>query len=330
MSLEEMNVAAPAGQETAPTPEPSTDLATRFEGFIDLDAPELETATQEDGSEVTEEDAPEDKEPEEADPWAGYEDFDFDGEIVKIPSKLKDGYLRTADYTRKTQEVAETRKQLQAREQELNQRFQQTEEEYNAHLELSQISKHLKQVEGIDWAAEYQKILSDPALIDDPLAQQAEVNKFQAIYMQAQNLTAKQQALLQQTTEAAQRRTEAAQQDTAKRLAATTEFAVKNIKGWTPDLDAKITEFAVKDLGFDVDTLKGSYTPQIYKTLHLAYLGQQTQIRQQTAKPTQASAQVSATRTVTAKANPQATKAPEDMSESEYFAYREAQIARRK
>jgi len=316
MSLEETTTAAPVLQETAP--EPSTDLATRFEGFVDLDAPEPETATQGEPTEGNEEtDQPDDLEPEEADTWAGYEDFEIDGKVLKIPSEAKEYMLRQADYTRKTMATADLERQLKAREQELNQQFQKTEEEFNAHLELSQISKQLKQVEGVDWAAEYQKILNDPALIDDPLAQQAEVNKFQAFYMQAQNLQRQQQALLQQTEQAAQRRTEAAQQDTAKRLAATTEFAVKNIKGWTPELDAKITEFAVKDLGFDVDTLKGSYTPQIYKTLHLAYLGQQTQLRQQTARPSPSLKPV-ATQTVSAKASVATSFDPERASMSDY------------
>lgn len=319
MSLEDIAAAsAPApGPETTTQPEAGSD-ANRYEGFLNLDEKEpVDPANPPvEGEEGTE--------PVEVDPWADYEDFELDGETHKIPSKLKDGYLRTADYTRKTQEVAETKRQLQAREQELAQVAQRTQEEFQTHVQLEIVNSRLKGTENINWNAEYQKILSDPNLRNDPLLQQEKVNEFNAAYMQWQELRQAQAALIDQNKGFAQKRTEAAQQETAKRLSATRDYAEKNIKGWTPELDTKITEFAIKGLGYDVDMLRNAYNPQVYRTLYLAYVGHQSQNRQQTARPTPQTPPPVATKTVSAKAGAVPSLDPETMSTEDYVKARKA------
>lgn len=260
----------------------------------------------------------------EADPWEGYVDVEIDGKLAKVPEWAKDGYLRNADYTRKTQETAALRKELEARQQELQTRFQYADEEFQAHVELSTINNRLKAAEGINWNAEYQKILSDPELQNDPLGQQQAVNQFNALHMQWQELMGQKQTLEQKANYYAHTRTEAAQQETAKRLTATRDYAEKNIKGWTPELDAKITEFAIKELGFDADTLAAACNPQIYQTIYYAHLGKQSLTRQQTARPTSPTGQPVATRTVSAKANVSTVPDPEKSSMADYVRARNA------
>ena len=51
-------------------------------------------------------------------------EIELDGRTWKVPAALKDGYLRQADYTRKTQDVAERGRALSAREQALAEREQ--------------------------------------------------------------------------------------------------------------------------------------------------------------------------------------------------------------
>lgn len=316
MSIEELAIAAPAGQETATQADTGTD--SRYNGFSSPDELEQGTASQtvEAGAAADGEDQPDaldgaDTDQQDSttpDPWEGYEDFEIDGKVYKVPSEIKDGYLRTADYTRKTQEVSETRKQLQSREQELNQRFDHSEQEFNAWIELTEVSKQLDRVKDVDWNAEAQK------LADDPIAFQ----ELQRVYMQFQQLQQRGQQLTDQTKQFAQARTDAAKQETATRLTATRDYAEKNIKGWTPELDAKITDFAMTTGGFDRETLTSALTPQVYSLLHLAFLGHQSQTRQQTAKPTPQTVSLTPTQTVTAKASVQGSFDPEKSSMSDY------------
>jgi hypothetical protein len=126
-------------------------------------------------------------------------------------------------------------------------------------------------------------------------------------------------------------RTQQYEQETATRLAATREYAEKNIKGWTPERDAKLTNFATKELGFEMGTLRGALTPQVYRALHLAEIGFQA-LTKATAKPsTPQSAPVEVLETVKPKGNPVIRKTLSNMSIDEHAAlYRKEQEARRR
>jgi hypothetical protein len=311
-----------AGQETATSTDTNNEQENRYSGILDIDAPELDT-TSNPGAE-TEGQTEGEGEAEEVDPWAGYEDVEIDGKVLKIPSDAKEYLLRQADYTRKTQAVSAKEKELVAKEQELVTKFQRSEDEFNAWTELKQINDQLKQVEGVDWNAEYNRLLNDPRQHEDYLAWQGDINKFQAIHMQFQQLQKKQAGLIDATRQFEHQRSEAAQQDIAKRLQETARFAQNNIKGWTPELDQKITGFALKELGYSPEILKSGINPANYKTLHLAYLGHLSQLRQQTARPSPNAPPPVATKTVSAKANAAISLDPETMSTEDYVKARQA------
>lgn len=254
----------------------------------------------------------------ENDPFAGYEDFEYDGKSYKIPADLKDGYLRQADYTRKTQEAAEKARALQTREADLQRQSQLTEEEFNAKVAIQTINRELESFKDINWI-ELQGV--NPQ--DDPIAFMEAQQKWTR-YRHLTDLHGQASQFLQQ---AAHQRTQAAEQDFANRLRVTEEFAKREIKGWTPEIDNKVTQFAESVLGFDRESLKAAINPQVYKTLYFAWLGQQSLTRQQAAKP--APIPVAATQTVSAKGNPVVQKDPEDMSMEEYAGYRQAQSGRK-
>lgn len=330
MSLDQ--AAAPEGLSVvSATPPSAGENDNRYEGFTSPDTPEsADLPAAQDQDPAIEGEGDDALPPAEDDPWAGYEDYEIDGVTKKVPSDWKEHLMLKADHTRRLQELAENKKQVQAREQELAQRFQHTEEEFNATLELTNIRNQLKQAEGINWNAEYQKILNDPNLRNDPLGQQEAVNQFNAIHMQWQELKASEAALLQKTGTLAQQRIEAAKQQTSQRLSATLDFAQKNIKGWTPELDSKITQFAMTEGKYDTETLMNGMTPQNYKMLYLAYLGHQSQIRQQTAKPTPPATPLAPTLTVTAKAGVQPGFDPEKSGMDDYAKDWAARNARKK
>ena len=240
-------------------------------------------------------------------PEEDLEEFDWEGKKIKGPKGLKDGLLRQADYTRKTQEIAETRRQLEERAQHIEQQTKAGEEEMNARAALISIDSDLKSYENVDW---------DAWEAQDLFAAQAGFRKFQQL-QQARGQVAN---VLGERQKA---RTETAQQETAKRLQETRQFAETKIKGWSPDVDAKITEFATKELGFDWNTLKNAYTPAVYKALHLAWLGHQA-INTKTAPTTAKTPVTEPLRVVAAKANPPAKKNLAELSMDEYAAARRA------
>lgn len=270
---------------------------------VEPEAPAIEQEIEPNQPETLEGDEPEGQQPE---PEDDLEEFDWEGKKVKGPKGLKDGLLRQADYTRKTQEIAETRRQLEERAQHIEQQTRASEEEMNARAALIALDSDLKSYENVDW---------DEWEAKDLFAAQAGFRKYQQLQQArgqvANILTEKQQA-----------RTVQAQQETAKRLQETRQFAETKIKGWTPEIDAKVTEFATKELGFTWDMLKSAYNPAIYRTLHLAWLGHQAVNTKPNTAP---KPPVEPLKVVAAKANPPAAKSLKDMSMEEYAAFRKRQ-----
>lgn len=196
-------------------------------------------------------------------------EIERNGKKFSIPKELESELLMQSDYTRKTQEVAATRKQIQAQQEQLAVQAQATEQELQARGALLGINAQIAALEGKDWTS---------AIAEDPVGGQQEYIRYQEMLKARSEIV----GFLENSQKS---RAEQAQQAVASRLQETRDFAEKNIKGWSEELDNKITAFAVSDLGFDVDTLRSAYTPQVYQTLYLAYLGQQTLAKQSAPTP---------------------------------------------
>lgn len=234
-----------------------------------------------------------------------YAEIELNGKKYQIPAELKDGYLMQSDYTRKTQEVAEQRKAIEARQAEIEQMGQVSEREMQAKVELHSINQRLEQYGQVDWNA-WQD--------EDPISAQKGWIEYQQLERKAGHIG-------QQLQQVQSHRSEMAKQDTANRLQETRAFAEKNIKGWTPEIDAKVTEFATTELGFPVETLVGAYSPPVYNALYLAYLGSQS-LKSATAKPKpQPSAQIKPLSKISGKGNAPSRKPLEEMSMDEYAAH---------
>lgn len=247
-----------------------------------------------------------DEAPIEPEPEDDLEEFDWNGQKIKGPKGLKDGVLMQADYTRKTQEVAAKARELEERAAHIDQQFKAGEEEMNARAALISIESDLKSYENVDW---------DKWFGEDLIAAQQGYVKYQ----QLKDARGQVATYLGERQKA---RTDQTQQETAKRLQETRQFAETKIKGWTPEVDAKITDFATKELGFDWNTLKAAYTPAVYKALHLAWLGHQAINTKPNAPAPKLP--VEPLKVVAAKANPPAKKNLSDMSMDEYAAARKA------
>lgn len=205
---------------------------------------------------------------------ADLEDVEFEGKTYRLPRDIKDSLLRHADYTRKTQEVAEQRKATEQRLQRLGEIEQMDQLEQTASGYLTNLSQQIQQIENID--------LASMAHTDPVRAQQ--------LSLQLQKLTRDRGRL---ETELEGHRTQRSQKVNQEIEAAREEgrnTLRKKIKGYTPELESKLADFGT-EYGFERDEIiEAVADPRSIEILHLAMLGKKalSQLKS-TQKHTQAS-----------------------------------------
>lgn len=234
-------------------------------------------------------------------------EIEINGKTYQVPAELKDGYMMQADYTRKTQSAAELKRQVEAQRAEAEAAYNASQEYIKANAQLLNLDEQLSRFQNVDWRA---------AIQEDPMgANEA--------YIHFQQLKEKRAEVAQSLEKTQAMRSEQAEREFANRLHETREFAQKEIPGWSPEVDAQITNFALSELGIKPEQLKAAIDPVVYKTLHLAWLGAKT-MQKQAIQP-KPQAQVKPLQTVRAQAAPTASKSPEQMTEAEYIAWRKKQ-----
>ncbi|TPN03817.1 hypothetical protein FJ973_29685 [Mesorhizobium sp. B2-1-3] len=237
------------------------------------------------------------------------EEFDWNGQKIKGPKGLKDGVLMQADYTRKTQEVAATRKELEDRAQQLNQQFQASNDELMARGHLTVLKSQMAEYANVNW---------NQLSADDPIGAQQHWMRYQTMKDQVA-------AIDNDLSERQNQRSQQAQQETAKRFEQTQEWAKSNLKGWSPETDSQVVEWA-KSKGATNQNLLDAMSPMVYEMLYLARLGEQALTKKPAAlKPAPI---VEPLKVVAAKANPPARKNLADMDMDEYVAARRKQQGR--
>lgn len=244
--------------------------------------PETEVETQETNPvEAVEEEAegqatPDQAEEQDADPegeteeTADYEteEVDVDGEKYLIPKQLKDKIMKNADYTRKTTELSNQRKEFESQQAA----FRETQEKQQKYLkdfaELQAIDGQLQQFEGLNWPQ---------AIHDDPI-------QAQQLHVQFTSLQAARQTRAQNLTQRMQEDALKAQQETAKRVQEGQARLQREINGWSPEVERNMRDYAKAEYGIDVQENELALLPGHTKALHKAYLYDQL-IKKQAQKP---------------------------------------------
>lgn len=148
---------------------PEQSIEERFQNLLEPEAPEEEeqeeTAPQDNGEEaeepedeVTPEEEQDDTEEETEEP--DLVEVEVDGKTYQVLPELKDKLMLHADYTRKTQEVAEQRKQIEQGYAQLQQLQQIQQQNVEAVANMLLIDKQIEQYQNVDWNALYD---TDPA-----------------------------------------------------------------------------------------------------------------------------------------------------------------------
>jgi len=243
------------------------------------------------------------------------EEVDYSGKKYRIPKELKPALMMQADYTRKTQEVAETRKALETRETEFNQRVERQTariQDYavlaNYDAAITQRQQQVAETANVDVLSLYQ---SDPIRAGEITAQRQELQRLQIERGQVQ-------AYIEQTDHQA---AEERQRTTAQQLQEAEKVLSRDIPNWGPETKTKIRNFALSQ-GISEQELSSLVDPRYVKLLHLASVGSQLMTKQ-AAKP--APAPVKPLTTVTARSGtPTARKPLGEMSMDDYVAARKA------
>lgn len=237
------------------------------------------------------------------------EEIDHEGEKYKVPKKLKDAFLRQADYTVKTQTLAEERRAFEAAQQQFVQRQQFQSQHIERIAEVKAIDHRLEQFSKLDWNALTDADPVQAMKLDREMrALQATRGQHVAAITQAQE-----QAALQTS------------QATARSLQEARETLAREIQGYgTPELTKALSETA-KGLGFKPEELANVNDPRAVKMLHKAYLydklvAEKKATTPNTVKPITRVSGATAT----------AEKNPSQMTDAEFAKWRQRQIAQRR
>jgi len=244
------------------------------------------------------------------------EEFDADGEKYRVPkalkAKLDAGFQRHADYTQKTQAIAEDRRNFEVAQQEfvIRQQFQQQHIEKIA--DVRAIDRQLEQYQKLDWNS-----ITDA----DPV---------QALKLDRQMRELQQQrASTVQSIDNAQRHAQSeSSQATARRLNDARESLTRDIPGYgTPALTKALVETA-KALGYRPEELENINDPRPIKLLHEAHLYRTLLAKSKAAAKAESTTPVNPITRITG-AKAAVSKSPSDMSDKEFATWRHRQIAQR-
>lgn len=238
-----------------------------------------------------------------------------DGLKLKLPKdqaeKLRQAALRQADYTRKTQELSESRKAFEAERSTFHQVSQ---AELNAYAAATSLQRELAEFQNIDWQAWHDQ---------DPAA----ASRASTEYMFKRD--AHQQALAQ-LSHLRQQRVSHGAAEVAKRIEEGRGVLVRDVPGWSDTHKAKLLDFAA-GFGFDkseLDDLEAD--PRVAKVLHAAFEGAEARRKSQAAqKHVQAQQVQPAAKAGSGRSAPPAGL-DDRLSTEEWMRRREAQVQKKR
>jgi len=154
-------------------------------------------------------------------------EVEYEGQTYTVPAALKDALLRQADYTRKTQDVAQARKALEAEREAHTCSAQMTRAHMQDAARIVALNHQLAQFNQMDWRA---------LEAQDPARAKALWQNFLQIKTVRDNAA---RAWTQKERELASH----SQRTTARRMDEVIAHMPRLIADWSPELDAKLAQY---------------------------------------------------------------------------------------
>lgn len=196
-----------------------------------------------------------------------------DGQKYRVPKALKPALLRQADYTRKTQEAAEDKRQAAARIAE----WQEADENLvDARATLKTIDNRLKQIEG---------------LTDEQWARMQTENPVQANALSREERRLRDQRAQVEgaVTDYTSRMTAAQERERANLRTEMFSEVARKVPDWSDQLGDEVAGFAIQEFGIEPEALRNLTDPKALLVLHRAFLGDKAlKAQQKSQKHTQA------------------------------------------
>ena len=203
-----------------------------------LDAPEVDADSYSDGTDQAETDGAEDGQPED-----DTEEVDWDGTKYRIPKALKPGLLMQADYTRKTQELAEQRRHVEQHVQSLSQQAELQQATLEHRVNLRTVEQQLQQFSNTDWSnysAQYGA--------DATAAAMASWQQYRDAKAELEGAIAKTETETRQISE----------RSSANAIAQADQVLSREIEGWSPQLVQDLAGYAATEFGITPQELRDS------------------------------------------------------------------------
>ncbi len=239
------------------------------------------------------------------------EEVEYEGNKYKVPKELKDALLRQADYTRKTQEVAESRRVFEQEREEFQQRIQLERQHIQDFSQLHAIDAQIERFNQIDWQA----------LIDSDPVEAMKLDR------QFRTLSDARQSIAQRIQEVEQHQAFQRQRDYATAMEKGREVLQREIPNWSQDKAKELREFATSVLKVAPQKLDNILDPEFVVGLHYAQIGYQT-LKQAASKP-KPQAEVKPVQKVSSKRD-STTVNPDKLSADDWVKWREKQLRSRK
>lgn len=237
------------------------------------------------------------------------EEIEIDGVRHTVPKALKGAFMMQADYTRKTQEVAELRKAVEEERESIHKAGA---EEATARARIIALDDQIARFGRVDW---------DAWENDDPFEAQKGWRQFQ----QLQQIRGQAAGELVNLT---RQRSLAEQQETAKRIEEGRQVLARDIKGWNDGLASALLETGVKQYGFDRAEIEEFTDPRMVKVLHDAHQFHALQRKQKQAQRHEAAQSVQPAAKVGGGSSPPAGL-DDRLSAEEWMRRRDKQVRKR-
>lgn len=246
--MDEMTADNPAGAD-APAQEPASDGAGAVQPTTD-DTPQTDAAAGD--GQAAEDDG---------------EDIEHDGKTYRVPKELKESFLRQADYTRKTQELAENRRALESEQARVKQMDTWAREHAVDLGNLVAIDNRLAAYQNVNWQAENAR---------DPVATQAAWIEFQQL-RDARN------GVVNSLQQRDAQRTQQQRAEHAKQLEAAHAQLAREIPGWNEQKMADLGRYGIDKFGLKADEVDNLSDARLVRILHKAFLWDQHETKQRAA-----------------------------------------------